>query len=50
VITQIQIQVQRLGWDKEEASQFVAERFNGKRRSRLDDEELIMLLYLLQDL
>jgi hypothetical protein len=42
-------QVQRLGWTAAQLGQFIAEQFNGKRRAQLRDDELISLLYRLQD-
>ena len=48
VIRGIQTQVRRLSWSMKKVVAFIAERFNGKRRSQLDDEELFTLLYYLQ--
>ena len=45
----LQRQWHRLGWSASEANQFIAERFGGRRRSELGDEELVLLLYSLQD-
>jgi hypothetical protein len=49
VIQAIQRQVRRLNWQMEEISEFIASRFAGKRRYQLSDDELILLLYYLQD-
>ncbi|PSN19690.1 hypothetical protein C7271_05945, partial [filamentous cyanobacterium CCP5] len=43
-------QLQRLGWNVAQLVQFIAERFNGKRRAQLSDDELVSLLYQLQAL
>jgi hypothetical protein len=43
-------QLQRLGWNAERLVQFIAEKFDGKRRAQLSDDELIMLLYHLQSI
>jgi hypothetical protein len=40
--------VQRLGWHWEQLNAFIAEQFDGRRRSQLRDDELLMLLYYLQ--
>ncbi|MBD2123611.1 hypothetical protein [Trichocoleus sp. FACHB-262] len=48
VIAGIQIQVRRLGWTVEQARQFIADHFDGKRRSQLTDHELLYLLYRLR--
>ena len=48
IIRGIQVQVQRLDWAVEEISQFIADRFDGKRRYQLSHDELILLLYYLQ--
>ncbi|MEM8806849.1 MAG: hypothetical protein AAGF01_12550 [Cyanobacteria bacterium P01_G01_bin.38] len=50
IIQAIQVRVRSLGWSMEQASEFIAERFDGRRRSQLSDDELILLLYYLQDL
>ncbi|MBD2258324.1 hypothetical protein [Pseudanabaena sp. FACHB-2040] len=41
-------QVKRLGWTAEQIMHFIAARFEGRRRSQLQDEELITLLYYLR--
>lgn len=41
-------QLQRLGRSAERLVQFSAEKFDGKRRAQLSDDELILLLYYLQ--
>ena len=41
-------QLQRLGWNAAQVVRFIAERFDGKRRSQLTDDELLSLLYQLQ--
>ncbi|MEO0488046.1 MAG: hypothetical protein AAFZ49_00635 [Cyanobacteria bacterium J06659_2] len=46
----LQRQWQRLSWSVSEVSQFIAEQFGGRRRSELGDEELVLLLYYLQDI
>ncbi|MBD0337619.1 MAG: hypothetical protein ICV62_19190 [Cyanobacteria bacterium Co-bin13] len=38
-------QVQRLGWSAEQITRFIAQRFGGRRRSQLQDDELVLLLY-----
>ena len=43
-------QLQRLGWDVAQLVQFIADRFDGKRRAQLSDDELVSLLYQLQTL
>ena len=43
-------QLQRLGWNAAHLVQFIADRFNGKRRAQLSDDELVSLLYQLQAL
>ncbi|MEP0873853.1 hypothetical protein NDA01_29530 [Trichocoleus desertorum AS-A10] len=48
VIVGVQIQIVRLGWTVEQAHQFIADNFQGKRRSQLTDDELIGLLYQLR--
>lgn len=50
LISALQRQVQRLGWTAAEAQQFIADRFDGRRRLQLKDDELVLLLYYLQDL
>jgi hypothetical protein len=48
-ISGIQRQVQRLGWNASQITQFIADKFGGRRRSELQDNDLMMLLYYLQD-
>lgn len=48
IIQAIQSQVRNLGWTLSEISTFIANRFDGKRRYQLSDDELILLLYYLQ--
>lgn len=48
VITEVQIQFRRLGWEAQQIVQFIAENFNGKRRSQLSDDDLVALLYRLR--
>jgi hypothetical protein len=48
-IDAIKTQVQRLQWPPQKLLNFISERFDGKRRAQLSDEELFLLLYLLQD-
>jgi hypothetical protein len=48
VIVGIQIQVRQLGWTVEQAHRFIADNFQGKRRSQLTDDELLSLLYRLR--
>jgi hypothetical protein len=50
IIQGIQAQVRSLNWTIEEISQFIFDRFNGKRRYQLSYDELILLLYYLQTL
>ena len=40
--------VQRLGWSFAQVKSFIAEKFQGKRRSQLSDGEVLELLYHLQ--
>lgn len=47
VIAQVQVQIRRLGWTFEQAQQFIAEKFDGRRRSQLSNDELMLLLYYL---
>lgn len=37
-----------LGWSYQEVGQFIADHFSGKRRSELNSDELLTLLYYLQ--
>jgi hypothetical protein len=48
VIAEIQVQFHRVGWDTQHIVQFIAENFNGKRRSQLTDDDLVVLLYRLR--
>jgi hypothetical protein len=48
LIAMISVWIRRLGWTRDQASQFIGDRFNGKRRAQLTDEELVLLLYYLQ--
>jgi hypothetical protein len=48
VIAEIQMQVRCLGWDAQQVVQFIAENFEGKRRSQLTDDDLVVLLYRLR--
>ena len=48
IIKGIQAQVRTLNWTIEEISQFIANRFDGKRRYQLSHEELVLLLYYLR--
>ncbi|MEM9949568.1 MAG: hypothetical protein AAF810_26350 [Cyanobacteria bacterium P01_D01_bin.36] len=48
VIRGIQAQVRSLNWTVEEINQFIASRFDGKRRYQLSYDELILLLYYLR--
>ena len=41
-------QLQRLGWNAAQLVQFIAEKFDGRRRAQLRDDELVLLLYHLQ--
>ena len=50
IIRAIQAQVQSLNWTMQEISQFIASRFEGKRRYQLSHEELVLLLYYLRTL
>jgi hypothetical protein len=50
VIGQIQSQIRRLGWNFGQVQQFVAQKFGGKRRSQLSDDDLFSLLYYLLEL
>ena len=47
-ITAIQATVQQLGWPIEKVNLFIVQKFKGKRRAQLSDEELIELLYHLR--
>jgi hypothetical protein len=44
-IDAIKKQVQRLQWPSQKLLNFISERFDGKRRAQLSDEELFLLLY-----
>jgi hypothetical protein len=50
VIRAIQSQVRSLDWTLKEISEFIANRFAGKRRYQLSHDELLLLLYHLQNL
>ncbi|MEM8502236.1 MAG: hypothetical protein AAF716_03680 [Cyanobacteria bacterium P01_D01_bin.1] len=47
-ITATQFIVQKLGWSIEQVKELVAEKFQGRRRSQLSDDEAFELLYYLQ--
>ncbi len=47
-LTAIQNVVQKLSWSAQEIVSFIAERFQGRRRAQLSDDELLPLLYYLQ--
>ena len=47
-ITAIQDAVRKLGWTAQQITDFIAERFQGRRRAHLSDDELLTLLYRLQ--
>ena len=48
IIQGIQAQVRTLNWTLEEISQFISNRFDGKRRYQLSHDELVLLLYYLR--
>ncbi len=48
VIQGIQAQVRGLNWTLAEINEFIASRFEGKRRYQLSHDELVLLLYYLQ--
>ena len=50
VIQGIQAQVRSLDWTMEEITEFIASRFDGKRRYQLNNDELLLLLYYLRSL
>ena len=50
IIKAIQVQVRGLNWTFEEISEFIASRFDGKRRYQLSHDELLLLLYHLRTL
>lgn len=50
VIQAIQHQLRSLDWTIEDASEFIATRFDGKRRYQLSYDELLLLLYHLRNL
>lgn len=50
IIRGIQAQVRNLNWTLEEISEFIASRFDGKRRYQLSHDELVLLLYYLRTL
>ena len=50
VIRGIQTQVRDLSWTMEEITEFIACRFDGKRRYQLSYDELVLLLYYLRTL
>lgn len=43
-------QMQRLGWTAAQMIQFIGERFGGRRRADLNEDELVLLLYQLQSI
>ena len=47
-ITAIQAVVRKLGWPIEQINSFIAQKFHGRRRTQLSDEELVKLLYHLR--
>lgn len=47
-ITAIQLVVQKLSWPVEKIHDFIAQKFQGRRRSQLADAELVKLLHYLQ--
>ncbi|MBE9064849.1 hypothetical protein [cf. Phormidesmis sp. LEGE 11477] len=47
-IKAIQTTVQKLGWPIEKINLFISQKFKGKRRAQLSDEELVELLYHLR--
>ena len=47
-ITATQSIVQKLGWSLERVKEFIAEKFQGRRRAELSDDEALTLLYYLQ--
>lgn len=47
-ISAIQAVVQKLGWPIEQINGFIAQKFCGRRRAQLSDEELVELLYHLR--
>lgn len=49
VIREIQVQIRRLNWTFEQATQFISAHFGGRRRSQLNDDELTPLLHYLQN-
>jgi hypothetical protein len=49
VIRGIQAQVRSLSWTIEEVTEFIASRFDGKRRYQLNNDELLLLLYYLRN-
>lgn len=49
LIQRIQVQVRSLNWTLEEISEFIASRFDGKRRYQLNHDELLLLLYHLRN-
>lgn len=50
VIQAIQHQIRSLNWTIEEVSEFIATRFDGKRRYQLSYDELLLLLYYFRNL
>lgn len=49
IIKAIQVQVGGLNWTVEEINEFIASRFDGKRRYQLSHDELVLLLYYLRN-
>lgn len=47
-ITAIQDVVRKLGWPIEQINNFIVQKFHGRRRTQLSDEELVELLYYLR--
>jgi hypothetical protein len=45
---QLKTTVQALGWSAQQLTDFIAQRFGGRRRSQLYDYELVTVLYYLQ--
>ena len=48
-INSIRTQISRLKWDIQAVTTYIASRFSGKRRAELNDEQLLTLLYYLQN-
>jgi hypothetical protein len=44
------VRIRQLNWDADQARQFIANRFGGRRRAQLTDAELLRLLEIMRSL